>query len=72
MRLFIDRFEGQFAICEKGGSGMIKIARQKIPAEAREGDVLIFEQDCFKIDVQASAERKKAAARKFQKLRQPD
>ncbi len=69
MQLIIDRFEGQYAICEKSSRSMIKIERRKIPAAAREGDVLSVDGDTISIDIAAGEARKKAAAEKFRKLR---
>lgn len=36
----IDRFEGEFVVCEDDNGDMIEILRKNIPAHAREGDVL--------------------------------
>jgi hypothetical protein len=72
MQLIIDRFEGDYAICEKSDRSMIKFQRRKIPLEAIEGDVLQGDGDCWQIDAAATAARKKAAKELFQKLRQPD
>jgi hypothetical protein len=72
LQMIIDRFEGNFAVCEKAGGQLTRIARSKIPAEAREGDVLLLENDSLTIDIQATAERKKSVLNKFQNLSHPD
>lgn len=47
----LDRFEGDFAICENRKSGEIKnIDRAKIPKDAKEGDVLRLENGIYEID----------------------
>ena len=40
MKLIIDRFEGEYAVCEKKNRRMINIHKIKLPSEAREGDVV--------------------------------
>ncbi len=61
MELIIDRFEGKMAVCEKPDRTMVNIARSKLPAEAREGDVLVVEGDDIRIDSAATAKRRQAA-----------
>lgn len=36
----IDRFDGDFAVCEDDNGDMIELLRTNIPDRAREGDVL--------------------------------
>lgn len=43
MKVTIYRFEGDFAVCEKTDRTMFNIRRDKIPVEAREGDILVIE-----------------------------
>ncbi|MGI6706584.1 MAG: DUF3006 domain-containing protein [Clostridia bacterium] len=45
MQLIIDRFEGDYAVCEKENREMIDIERTKLPPNAKEGDVLILAED---------------------------
>jgi hypothetical protein len=58
MRVVIDRFEGDFAVCEKNEREMINIEKSKIPPAAKEGDILIIEQDNISIDKQATWNKK--------------
>ncbi len=60
MKVTIDRFEGNSAICEKADRTMIDIPKDKIPTEAKEGDILIIEGDNIKIDTGGTAKQKKA------------
>ena len=60
MKVTIDRFEGDFAICEKADRTMVNIDKDKIPADAKEGDILIIEGDIVRIDTGSTAKRKKA------------
>ena len=61
MELIIDRFEGKVAVCEKPDRTMVNIPRNRLPAEAKEGDVLIVEGDNIRIDPAATARRRQAA-----------
>lgn len=40
MQVIIDRFEGNFAVCEKENKTMVDIPKEILPDEAKEGDVL--------------------------------
>ena len=60
MKVTIDRFEGDFAVVEKPDRTMMNIRRNKIPADAKEGDVLTIEGDTIRVDASETAKRKKA------------
>lgn len=59
MKIVIDRFEGNFAVCEKDDRTMINIEKNKIPSDAAEGDVLNIEGDTITVDVEETKRRKK-------------
>ncbi|HEY5556308.1 DUF3006 domain-containing protein, partial [Acetobacterium sp.] len=59
MKVIIDRFEGNFAVCEKEDRKMIDIERNKIPSSAKEGDVLDITNDQITIDFKETEKRKK-------------
>lgn len=59
MKVIIDRFEGEYAVCEKEDLEMIDIEIKRLPAYAKEGDVLIIENDDIKIDSSETNKRKK-------------
>ena len=59
MKVIIDRFEGNYAICEKEDRIMINIEKTKIPATAKEGDVLIISDGSIIIDKSGTETRKK-------------
>ena len=61
MQVIIDRFEGDFAVCEKPDRTMIKILRSNLPVWAKENDVLIIEGDSIRVDAEETARRKKEA-----------
>lgn len=58
MKITIDRFEGDYAICEKDDRSMLDIAKTKIPAAAKEGDVLEVSGNLITIDEKETAKRK--------------
>ncbi len=68
MKVIIDRFEGEMAVCEKSDRGMISLPRSALPPEAQEGDVVIIENQFARIDQPATAARKKAAEEKLRQI----
>lgn len=59
MKVTIDRFEGEFAVCEKADRKMMNIEKSKLPANVKEGDILVIEGDSIKVDSGETAKRKK-------------
>jgi len=59
MKVVIDRFEGDYAVCEKENREMIEIKRNSIPKDAREGDVLLIRENAITVDVQETEKKKK-------------
>jgi hypothetical protein len=59
VKVIIDRFEGEYAVCEKEDRTMIDIERTKIPKAAKEGDVLEIEGDQIKINEEETKKRKR-------------
>ena len=58
MRVIIDRFEGQYAVCEKDDRSMMDIEKDKIPAGAVEGDILDIEGSFIIINKGETLKRK--------------
>ncbi|WP_129600696.1 DUF3006 domain-containing protein [Anaerophilus nitritogenes] len=58
MYLIIDRFEGNYAICEDEQKNMISIGKENIPKEAKEGDVLFVYDEKIIIDKEETKKRK--------------
>lgn len=50
MKLVIDRFEGNYAICEKEDRKTINIRISELPSGVKEGSVLICNNGQFTID----------------------
>ena len=59
MKVTIDRFEGEFAVCEKENRQMINIEKSKLPEMAKEGDILNIKNDIIAIDFEATKKRAK-------------
>ena len=59
MKVIIDRFEGNFAVCEKEDRQMLDIEKSKIPTTAKAGDVLDIINDRITIDLEETEKRKK-------------
>lgn len=58
MRVVIDRFEGEHAICENESEELIKIERSKLPTDAAEGDVIVIDGDSITVDREETRKRK--------------
>lgn len=58
MKLVIDRFEGDFAVCEMDNKNIINIERSKLPCEVKEGDVIVKIAGSYRIDKIETDKRK--------------
>jgi hypothetical protein len=65
MKVIIDRFEGEFALCEKPDRTMFNLRRERLPSGVKEGDALIIKGDDIAIDTGETIKRKK----KIEKIR---
>lgn len=55
--LVIDRFEGDYAVCENRETLLIEnIELSKLPKDIKEGDVLKYKDNQYELDVQAKTE----------------
>lgn len=60
MKIVIDRFEGDYAVCETEDRRMINIEKEKIPKNARPGDALLMKEDgSISLDQKETERRKK-------------
>jgi len=57
MKLIVDRFEENFAICETEDKEMINIDIEKLPDGVIEGDILLLEDGVLYIDNKSRSER---------------
>ncbi len=67
-KLIIDRFEGDFAVCEQEDKKFINILKNKLPQEAKEGFCLIDNDGVYTIDYERYQQRKKSIGDRFGKL----
>ncbi|CUH93437.1 DUF3006 domain-containing protein [Herbinix luporum] len=68
-KYIVDRFEGEYAVCEKEDLTLVNILRSKLPAETKEGDCLVEKDDgSFYIDIEATMDRKQQIRRKLDSL----
>ena len=58
MNVIIDRFEGNYAVCEKEDRTMIDVKRVDLPSEAKEGDVLSINDGVIIIDIEKTEKRR--------------
>jgi len=61
MKVVIDKFEGDFAVCEKEDRSLLNINRRNVPIDAKEGDVLDIQGEDVKIDTIETTKRKEMA-----------
>lgn len=67
--LIIDRFEGEYAVCEDGEEGQFKkLPKVLLPGGVREGDCLVSEDGVWKLDAAETLRRRKAAQELLDKL----
>ncbi|MCB2297823.1 DUF3006 domain-containing protein [Clostridium tagluense] len=59
MKVIIDRFEGNYAVCEKEDRNTINISKDKTPPGAKDGDVLNIINDVITIDIEETEKRHK-------------
>ena len=54
----VDRFEGEFAICEDSNKQMHPIKKTELPSGVKEGDCIRYLEHGYVIDVEATKERR--------------
>ncbi|WZL73884.1 DUF3006 domain-containing protein [Clostridiaceae bacterium 35-E11] len=59
MLVVIDRFEEEYALCEKEDGGIIQIPKNKIPHGTKEGAVLRIDEDKIVLDKTETMKKKK-------------
>ena len=59
MRVIIDRFEGDYAVCERPDRKTVNIRKDRPPPDAREGDILVIEADGTRLDRDETTQREK-------------
>ncbi len=57
--MIIDRFEGEFALCEHSDGTMVRLERGKLPQGAHEGAVLRWQDGGWILDAGAEQQRRR-------------
>jgi hypothetical protein len=68
LKYTIDRFEGDFAVCEATDQRMVDIPFEELPEDVSEGDVLIYVDGCYKIDLGSTQKTKERIQAKMSAL----
>lgn len=58
-KIIIDRFEGNYAVCEDEYRNIIEIDKKEIPQNAKDGDVLTVNHGVIEIDEEETVARRK-------------
>ncbi len=56
--LSVDRINGSFAVCEREDMTTVELSLSLLPEGTKEGSVLCFDGDSYKISEEKEAERK--------------
>lgn len=68
MKYVLDRFEGEYAVCENDMKEILNIKKDRIPIEAKEGYVLIIDSDKITIDIVETEKRKMEVEKLMEEL----
>ncbi len=68
MRLIIDRFEGDFAVCEVEKGQYTNIPISELPQDVHEGDIIVMENNKCSIDNSSTKARKESMNKLLSKL----
>ncbi|MDF2909080.1 MAG: hypothetical protein K0R34_4401, partial [Herbinix sp.] len=68
-KFIIDRFEGNYAVCEMEDKSFISIPKYKLPLDCREGDCLLQDaDDMYQMDIEAKTTKEKKIRDKMNRL----
>lgn len=68
-KYIVDRFEGNYAICEDENSIIVNIIKSNLPSDTKEGDCLIMKDDGnFYIDFETTKTRIQSIRKKLDNL----
>lgn len=68
MKLIVDRFEGNVAVCETPELGHIEILREKMPSGVREGDVIQEQDGVYAVLAEETEKRREKMREKLKGL----
>jgi hypothetical protein len=68
-KFIIDRFEGNYAVCEMEDKSYISIPKYKLPLDCREGDCLLQDaDDMYQKDMETKTTKEKKIREKMNRL----
>jgi hypothetical protein len=68
-KFIIDRFEGNYAVCEMEDKSYLSIPKYKLPLDCREGDCLLQDaDDMYQKDIEAKTTKEKKIRDKMNRL----
>lgn len=68
MKIIIDRFEGNYAVCETEENKFIDILKSYIPEGAKEGDILTKTDNGYFIEKAETEEKREAIKNRMNRL----
>lgn len=69
LKLFVDRFEGDFAVCENSDGERVNIERKNLPDALKEQDWLTFNNNEYIIDEKLTEENRSRNLSLYNKLK---
>lgn len=68
-KFIIDRFEGNFAVCEAEDKSFVSIPKYKLPLDCREGECLMQDADnMYRRDIETKSIKEKKIRDKMNRL----
>lgn len=68
MKLIVDRFEGEYVVCEQEDRTMVSIHRTQLPRILNEGSCLLFDGEQYTVDEKEEEVRRKRIQGKMESL----
>jgi hypothetical protein len=68
MNYTIDRFEGNFALCEDESGSQRQIPLSALPETAREGDIITEKDGAFTVNEEATEKRREKMQQRLNRL----
>ncbi len=68
LKYTIDRFEGDYAVCEASDQRMVDIPFEELPKNVLEGDILIYVDGCYSKDMASMQKTKERIQEKMDNL----
>lgn len=68
MKITIDRFEGEYAVCEDEAGKFIDIPKADIPKGAKEGDILSKADNGYRIEKAETEAKREEIKKRMNKL----